>query len=232
MSHIITWRVDGLNDSKDAHTIEQALKVAEGVKDVEVSLSQKRAGVELIDVSNLSAIESTINSLTEQGYIFQIENNQAKVNKDKVKKSAATPSVKSKINNISESVWPLVFLVIVVFVFAGILHGVTSLIGGEREGTIVYDDCRETIKLKTDTFQKYYKKFTCDYFKTNSGKIYDGECVHINKSWFGSDCQTAYIYERSPDVCPSDSKAFINSDDTCTCYQGYFFDEKTKKCIK
>jgi hypothetical protein len=65
-----------------------------------------------------------------------------------------------------------------------------ATLGGERAGTVKYDDCRETITLKPDNYQKYYMKFTCDYTL--------GKCVHVdlNNTWFssGSSCIKAFIY--------------------------------------
>jgi hypothetical protein len=90
-----------------------------------------------------------------------------------------------------------------------IIWGVTSLIGGEREGSVKYDDCRQTINLKSDTFQKYYKKFTCEYEKTSSGKMMGGTCVHVDTSGGrfsnASTCETGYVYQKDPEVtCSKD----------------------------
>jgi len=74
MSHIITWRVEGLNDLSDARAIEQALKDANGVKEVEVSLFQKRVGVELKDGASASNLEVTLEGLKKLGYEFHQEN--------------------------------------------------------------------------------------------------------------------------------------------------------------
>ena len=41
----------------------------------------------------------------------------------------------------------------------------------KKEGIVKYDDCREVIKLNNDSYEKYYKDFTCEYVKTKSGKI-------------------------------------------------------------
>ena len=100
-----------------------------------------------------------------------------------------------------------------------IIWGVTSLVGGEREGFVKYDDCRQTINLKADTLQKYYKKFTCSYSNTLSGKIMGGTCVHVDTSGglFSNEstCETAYVYEKDPEVTCSKEYPYLGIDDKC-----------------
>jgi hypothetical protein len=123
------------------------------------------------------------------------------------------------------------FLIILVLIG----WGITSWIGGEREGVVKYDDCRETITLKPDNFQKYYMKFTCNYTKSNSGKIMSGECVHIdtNDSFFsvGSSCVRAYVYQKEPEIkCSDTANGYLGNDDKCYCNSGFKFNDGTRKC--
>lgn len=63
---------------------------------------------------------------------------------------------------------------------------------GEREGVVKAEDCREIILLKADTFQKYYKNFTCSP---------NGICVHIDTDRSllskGNNCLTAFVYDKA-----------------------------------
>lgn len=100
------------------------------------------------------------------------------------------------------------------FFLSLLIGGFLFLFGGEREGVVKYDDCRQIVQLKSDTTQKYYKKFTCSYSKTQSGKIMSGECVNISNdnSLLGnkSTCATAYVYEKEQDpVCKNNIKGGI-----------------------
>jgi len=91
---------------------------------------------------------------------------------------------------------------------------------GEREGFVNISDCRETVTLTPDTFQKYFKPFTCTNRETRSGKIMGGQCVHIeyDSSLFSSSnvCKTAYVYEEPPDALCADPKyPYLGYDDKC-----------------
>jgi hypothetical protein len=108
----------------------------------------------------------------------------------------------------------------VLFVIGLIVWGVTAFLGGEREGEVKYNDCREIIRLPSDTWEVLYKKFTCSYSKTISGHMISGECVHIDKPWSlfgGSDaCDTAYVYQKKQDdVCPKDYP-YLQYNDKCS----------------
>jgi hypothetical protein len=73
--------------------------------------------------------------------------------------------------------------------------------GGEQEGTITYDDCREVVKLTpNDYFLKcLHKKFTCMYVKRASGNPVSKVCVYVELASGGllsnsGKCETAYVY--------------------------------------
>ena len=90
----------------------------------------------------------------------------------------------------------------------------------EQEGTIKYDDCRQTITINDGDFQTYINKFTCSYIKTKSGAIMSGECVRVDNdsSFFGSShtCATAYIYEKKPvNPCTVAPNIYLGYDDMC-----------------
>ena len=73
MSHIITWRVDGLHDAIHERVIEQTLKVVKGVTGVEVSSSQRRVGVEFEDGADSEPLDSALAELKKLGYDFNPE---------------------------------------------------------------------------------------------------------------------------------------------------------------
>lgn len=109
---------------------------------------------------------------------------------------------------------------VVILIVGGLMiWGASSFLGGEREGVVKYSDCREQINLKPDSFQRYYKKFTCDYTKTDSGKIMSGTCVKIDSAGGlfsdGSECRRAYIYEKKPEVVCSQEFPYLGYDDMC-----------------
>jgi hypothetical protein len=85
---------------------------------------------------------------------------------------------------------------------------------GEEEGQVKYEDCRNKITVQEDSSDTWFKKFTCSYAKTQSGKIMSGVCVHVETE--GPVCQTAYIYYKKPQIVCSDPK-FPNAgyDDLC-----------------
>lgn len=111
----------------------------------------------------------------------------------------------------------VVAVVVIILVFWGIY----SFFGwGEREGVVKYDDCRQIIALAPNTYQKYYKTFTCMYRRTGAGKIMGGECVHIDfiNSWLthSSECETAYVYEKKQEGgCTNPNFPFLGYDDKC-----------------
>jgi hypothetical protein len=116
--------------------------------------------------------------------------------------------------------------IIAIAFIALIVWGVYSSFGwGEREGVVKYDDCRSVVMLSSDTWQKFYKTFTCTYAKTQSGKVMSGECVHIDTAGTAfsasSACETAYVYEKAQDsACKGNTKdgvpyPYLGYDDKC-----------------
>lgn len=87
-----------------------------------------------------------------------------------------------------------------VILFIAVTLFILVACGGEREGTVKYDDCREKIYLEAGNLSKIYKTFTCQYEKRASGKIIRKKCVHVDLAG-GVVCETAYIYyfEEEPD---------------------------------
>ena len=100
--------------------------------------------------------------------------------------------------------------------------GVTAFLGGEREGVIDYEDCREIVTLKPDDLQRYYKKFTCSYTKTNSGKIARGFCSRIVLK--EGLCRTAYVYEKKSEIKCSEDYPYLDLyDEKCYNIQNDFY---------
>ncbi len=103
--------------------------------------------------------------------------------------------------------------------------GIASLFGVSfgitNEGVVKYDDCRTTVTLQSDSWEKYFKKFTCTYDKTQSGKIISGVCVHTDNDSSllatSSTCSTAYIYElkQDPTICTDPKYPYLRYDDKC-----------------
>jgi len=95
-----------------------------------------------------------------------------------------------------------------------VIGGCYAIFGGEREGTVEYDDCKEKIYLKSDNDKRLFNKFTCEYSKTKSGKIMGGVCMHVDY-FDNNECKSVYIYEKEPDsVCPETSP-YLDYDDKC-----------------
>ena len=101
------------------------------------------------------------------------------------------------------------------FVVGIIGYGLFSAFGGgEREGTFKIDDCREVVRLNTDSIQKYFKDFTCALEKSKSGQIISGQCAHIDMS--GNVCKTAFIYDKKASgVCKDPNFPHLHYDDLC-----------------
>jgi len=122
------------------------------------------------------------------------------------------------------------------FLVSLIVGGFYALLGGEREGTVNYSDCREVVQLKSDTLQKFYKKFTCEYIKSNDGKtILGGTCVHIDTDssllTSNSSCKTAFVYQKEPDIkCPDTVNGFLDVNGKCMCNTNYQFNNTSNKC--
>jgi hypothetical protein len=120
-------------------------------------------------------------------------------------------------------------LIIVILMLFGVSFGV------ENEGIVKYDDCRQTITIQENSWQKYLMKFTCNYIKSPTGKILGGECVHVvnDSSLLGASntCGTAYVYQKSPEVqCSDITNGFLDINGNCQCNQGYKFNTSSNKC--
>src|ERR1700722_12238120 len=85
-----------------------------------------------------------------------------------------------------------------------IISGVGGYFWGEESGEIKYNDCRNSISLEDGSGSTLFKRFTCTYVKSQSGKILRGTCVHVETE--GAVCQTAYIYEKKPEIHCKDPK--------------------------
>lgn len=89
----------------------------------------------------------------------------------------------------------------------------------EREGVVKYDDCRHVIDLKPNTFQKRFHTFTCEYRKSQSGKVISAKCVRVESdgTLFSAthSCNAAYVYYRwKHDGCPK-VDPYLGYDDKC-----------------
>ncbi len=140
---------------------------------------------------------------------------------------------KTKIQEIKESVIGIVYSMMVIGLVVGMLSWLLSsniiyIFGGEKEGIIKYDDCREIIRLKDNPYQKIYKSFICDYTKTTTGKIMSGTCVHVNTSWLSGKCEQAYVYvyDKEPETKCLEN-GYLGYDGQCYCNSGYFYN----KCL-
>jgi len=116
-------------------------------------------------------------------------------------------------------------LIVLGFIIAVVLWLFGFNFGAVNEGVIKYDDCREIITIKSDSWRKYFHKFTCTTRKTNSGVVMGGECASVkyDSSLFGGNnaCATAYVYELdTPTSCKGNTKEgiaypYLGYDDMC-----------------
>lgn len=117
-----------------------------------------------------------------------------------------------------------------------IIWGLVSWIGGEQEGIVNTSDCRSVVTLQSNTLQKYYKKFTCEYLRDSKGEITGGTCAHVNTNSTvfssGSACETAYVYQVAPQItCPDTTNGYLDtSSGQCMCKVGHVFNTGTNKC--
>jgi hypothetical protein len=104
-----------------------------------------------------------------------------------------------------------------------------SLLGGEREGIVKYDDCREIVRLKDNPTKKYYETFTCTYERTVHGKILAGQCARVDLPLFRNGCDTAYVYEKQSEIScgPNSTPTY---DEHCRCNDGYVWNDGNKQC--
>src|SRR5687767_611996 len=66
---------------------------------------------------------------------------------------------------------------------------------GEREGVVKVEDCRTTVKLNG---KPWLRPFTCNHRRSKSNKLLYGFCAAVDTN--GSVCDTAYVYEKEPEV--------------------------------
>src|SRR5690348_4889351 len=122
-----------------------------------------------------------------------------------------------------------IIIVVIPLCAIGALLWWTGFLGGEREGSVKYADCREIIRLPRDTFRRYYETFTCSDGKTINGKSMGGECVRVETPLFSDKCARAYVYQKQPDImCYANST--LTSDEKCQCDTGFAWDEAKKQC--
>jgi hypothetical protein len=111
------------------------------------------------------------------------------------------------------------FAVVTILLCIGVCLWWIGSDGLEREGYSKYDDCRETVILQPDTIQKYYKTFTCSVRKTQTNKVMNGECVHIEyeSSIFSTSrvCMVALVYQKMPETKCNDPTPYLAKDDKC-----------------
>ena len=114
-------------------------------------------------------------------------------------------------SSFGETVIGILFLGAIVFGFQW-LH---SAVWGEQEGYIKTADCRKTIPVKEGSFDTWFKKFTCTYEKTNSGKIFSGTCAAVETD--GVACGAAYVYEKKTEIkgCTDPKYPYPGRDDLC-----------------
>ena len=105
---------------------------------------------------------------------------------------------------------------LVVFALIGVgLVRIHNTVWGEREGSIKTDDCRAKITVKEGSSETWFKKFTCVYQKTKSGKILSGYCEAVDTNTAGI-CETVYFYEKQASlVCSSSLMPYLGEDDRC-----------------
>lgn len=129
-----------------------------------------------------------------------------------------------------------IFTLVVLAIF-GVLWFFGFNFGAESEGVVDYEDCRQKITIKDNDWHRYFGKFVCDTFKSDSGKLMGGECVRIinDSSLFSSShtCATVYIYDKNPElICPDTVNGYLGKDDKCHCNTDFIFNKEKNKCVE
>src|SRR5262249_27310265 len=102
-----------------------------------------------------------------------------------------------------------------VIVAGGVGYWLAESVWGEREGTVRTNDCRTTIPVKDGSSDTWFKKFTCQYQGTKSGKIMGGFCQAVVLT-NGGECETVYVYEKhQANVCTDPKFPYLGYDDLC-----------------
>ena len=121
--------------------------------------------------------------------------------------------VNSVVEGISNYILGYLYLVILGLILGGLVM-IHNSIWGEQEGFTKADDCRSSIGLTEGSFDTWFKRFTCTTKKTQSGKIISGVCVSVVTE--GPVCQTAYTYQKKPQItCSNPNFPFPGYDDIC-----------------
>lgn len=94
MKHILTWRISGMHCASCERLIEQELRSIPGVTDVEVSLTQERAGISY-ETDIVPDFSSAFATLGKQGYSFEQETTETP-SKQHHTNVCAIPSVETK----------------------------------------------------------------------------------------------------------------------------------------
>jgi hypothetical protein len=99
------------------------------------------------------------------------------------------------------------------FLIAGV-GAVQRSVWGEQEGTTRTNDCRNSVSVKEGSYVTWFKKFTCSYVKSKSGKIIGGTCVSVETD--GAVCNTVYSYDKKSDLHCTDPKfPYVGIDEIC-----------------
>jgi hypothetical protein len=104
-----------------------------------------------------------------------------------------------------------IVLVVIGISFAA---GLYDSLWGEQEGVTRYEDCRDKIYIEQASSDALFKRFTCSYSKTRTGKLLSGLCIHVVTE--GPVCQAAYIYNKKAEITCTDPKfPYPAYDDLC-----------------
>ena len=87
----------------------------------------------------------------------------------------------------------VVFLAILALVVWGILSLVGFNFNGTSEGYVNYDDCREVIEIKSNSWHTYFGTFIGETHPNLGGKY----VRIVNDNWGSHTCARAYIYYKS-----------------------------------
>ncbi|CAN5722388.1 hypothetical protein BH11PAT2_BH11PAT2_09350 [soil metagenome] len=121
-------------------------------------------------------------------------------------------------------IYGIIGLAILGLIIFGAYSAFNYAAGGEQEGVIDYSDCRQTVNLKEGDWDTHTKKFTCNLYKTTTGKIISGQCVHVELTAEGK-CNTAYVYDKTPELSCNGSNQHVSEDAACVCDYGYVMKE-------
>ena len=105
----------------------------------------------------------------------------------------------------------LLLMFLVVQGCGGVLENGLTL---EREGTVKYADCRETITLTPATYSRSPRSYTCDTKRTVSGKLMEATCVHVELSDTGA-CNVAFVHHKTTTVVCPEATPWLWFDDKC-----------------